>query len=320
MIFGLILIAILMSSRNNTRIVYMGTPEFAVPPLEELVEAGYSIPAVITVADKPAGRGRKLKESAVKTCALKHGLKVLQPTNLKDPAFVQELKSLEADIFVVVAFRMLPELVWSMPPLGTFNLHGSLLPKFRGAAPIHWAIINGEKVSGLTTFLLDKRIDTGGTLLQIEHPITSGMTTGELHDELMSLGPDLVIRTVKGLVEGTLRPKSQNEELATHAPKLNKENSRLDFSKYPKSLVQQILGLNPFPGAYYGEFKFLNAQVCSRSNPSNQPVLSVINRRLYLDYPLGSIEIIEIKPNGKKKMDAKSFINGLKVALLPLDS
>lgn len=298
----------------------MGTPEFAVPPLEALVEAGYSIPAVITVADKPAGRGRKLKESAVKTCALKHGLNVLQPTNLKDPAFVQELKSLEADIFVVVAFRMLPEMVWSMPPLGTFNLHGSLLPKFRGAAPIHWAIINGEKVSGLTTFLLDKRIDTGGTLLQIEHPITTGMTTGELHDELMSLGPDLVIRTVKGLVEGTLRPKSQNEELATHAPKLNKENSRLNFSKYPKNLVQQILGLNPVPGAYYGEFKFLNAQVCSRSNPSNQPVLSVINRRLYLDYPLGSIEIIEIKPNGKKKMDAKSFINGLKVALLPLDS
>ena len=298
----------------------MGTPEFAVPPLEALVEAGYSIPAVITVADKPAGRGRKLKESAVKTCALKHGLKVMQPTNLKDPDFVQELESLQADIFVVVAFRMLPEMVWAMPPLGTFNLHGSLLPKFRGAAPIHWAIINGEKVSGLTTFLLDKRIDTGGTLLQIEHPITTGMTTGELHDELMLLGPDLVIRTVKGLVEGTLRPKSQNEELATHAPKLNKENSRLDFSKYPKNLVQQVLGLNPFPGAYYGEFKFLNAQVCSRSNPSDEPVLCVMNRRLYLDYPLGSIEITEIKPNGKKKMDAKSFINGLKVAVLPLDS
>ena len=297
----------------------MGTPEFAVPPLEALVEAGYSIPAVVTVADKPAGRGRKLKESAVKVCALKHGLKVMQPTNLKDPTFIQDLESLEADVFVVVAFRMLPEVVWAMPPLGTFNLHGSLLPKFRGAAPIHWAIINGEKVSGLTTFLLDKRIDTGGTLLQIEHPITTGMTTGELHDELMSLGPDLVIKTLEGLVEGTLRPKSQNDENATHAPKINKENSRLDFSKYPMNLVQQVLGLNPFPGAYYGEFKFLSAQVCSRSNPSNQPVLRVINRRLYLDYPLGSIEIIEIKPNGKKKMDAKSFINGLKVAVLPLD-
>ena len=298
----------------------MGTPEFAVPPLEALVEAGYSIPAVITVADKPAGRGRKLKESAVKTCALKHGLKVMQPTNLKDPTFVQNLESLEADVFIVVAFRMLPEMVWAMPPLGTFNLHGSLLPKFRGAAPIHWAIINGEKVSGLTTFLLDKRIDTGGTLLQIEHPITTGMTTGELHDELMSLGPDLVVKTVEGLVEGTLSPQSQNDENATHAPKINKENSRLDFSKYPMNLVQQVLGLSPFPGAYYGEFKFLSAQVCSRSNPSNQPVLRVINRRLYLDYPLGSIEITEIKPNGKKKMNAKSFINGLKVAVLPLDS
>ena len=298
----------------------MGTPEFAVPPLEALVKTGYTIPAVITVADKPAGRGRKLKESAVKVCALKHGLKVMQPTNLKDPTFIQDLESLEADIFVVVAFRMLPEMVWSMPPLGTFNLHGSLLPKFRGAAPIHWAIINGENVSGLTTFLLDKRIDTGGTLLQVEHPIFSGMTTGELHDELMSLGPDLVIKTVEGLVEGTLIPISQNNEHATHAPKLNKENSRLDFSKNPMNLVQQVLGLNPFPAAYYGEFKFLNAQVCSRSNPSDEPVLCVTNRRLYLDYPLGSIEITEIKPNGKKRMDAKSFINGLKVAVLPLNS
>ena len=298
----------------------MGTPELAVPPLEALVKTGYTIPAVITVADKPAGRGRKLKESAVKVCALKHGLKVMQPTNLKDPTFIQDLESLEADIFVVVAFRMLPEMVWSMPPLGTFNLHGSLLPKFRGAAPIHWAIINGENVSGLTTFLLDKRIDTGGTLLQVEHPIFSGMTTGELHDELMSLGPDLVLKTVEGLVEGTLIPISQNNEHATHAPKLNKENSRLDFSKNPMNLVQQVLGLNPFPAAYYGEFKFLNAQVCSRSNPSDEPVLCVTNRRLYLDYPLGSIEITEIKPNGKKRMDAKSFINGLKVAVLPLNS
>ena len=309
-----------MSSRTNTRIVYMGTPEFAVPPLEALVQAGYSIPAVITVADKPAGRGRKLKESAVKACAVKHGLKVMQPINLKDPVFVQELESLDADLFIVVAFRMLPEKVWSMPPLGTFNLHGSLLPKYRGAAPIHWAIINGEKVSGLTTFLLDKKIDTGGTLLQIEHPISSGMTTGELHDELMSLGPDLVIKTVKGLLKGTLRPKSQNDEHATHAPKLYKENSRLDFSKDTVDLVQQILGLNPFPGAYFGDYKFLNARVCPHSNPSDQPLLRVINRCLYLDYPLGSIEIIEIKPNGKKKMDAKSFINGLKVAILPLNS
>ena len=308
-----------MSSRTNTRIVYMGTPEFAVPPLEALIEAGYTIPAVITVADKPAGRGRKLRESPVKVCAVRNGLKVLQPTNLKDEDFVTELRSLNADLFIVVAFRMLPEIVWSMPALGTFNLHGSLLPKYRGAAPIHWAIINGDRLTGLTTFLLDKKIDTGGTLLQIEHPIKDGMTTGELHNELMSLGPELVLNTVEGLVSGTLSPIAQNNELATHAPKLNKDNSKLNLSKTPDELAQQILGLNPFPGSYYGNFKFMKARVCSRMHASENPVLRVSEKRLFLDYPLGSVEIIEIKPNGKKNMDAKSFINGLKVAVLPLD-
>ena len=319
MIFGSILIATLMSSRTNTRIVYMGTPEFAVPPLEALIEAGYIIPAVITVADKPAGRGRKLRESAVKVCAVSNGLKVLQPTNLKDEDFITELRSLNADLFIVVAFRMLPEIVWSMPALGTFNLHGSLLPKYRGAAPIHWAIINGDHITGLTTFLLDKKIDTGGTLLQIEHPIKHGLTTGELHNELMSLGPELVLNTVRGLVTGSLIPKAQNNERATHAPKLNKDNSKLDFSKTPNELVQQILGLNPFPGSYYGDFKFMRARVCSLMQASEKPVLRVSEKRLFLDYPHGSVEIIEIKPNGKKNMDAKSFINGLKVAVLPLD-
>ncbi len=308
-----------MSSRTNTRIVYMGTPEFAVPPLEALIEAGYTIPAVITVADKPAGRGRKLRESAVKECAVSNGLKVLQPTNLKDEDFITELRSLNADLFIVVAFRMLPEIVWSMPALGTFNLHGSLLPKYRGAAPIHWAIINGDRITGLTTFLLDKKIDTGGTLLQIEHPIKHGLTTGELHNELMSLGPELVLNTVKGLVTGSLIPKAQNNERATHAPKLNKDNSKLDLSKTPDELVQQILGLNPFPGSYYGDFKFMRARVCSLMQASEKPVLRVSEKRLFLDYPHGSVEIIEIKPNGKKNMDAKSFINGLKVAVLPLD-
>ena len=319
MIFGSILIATLMSSRTNTRIVYMGTPEFAVPPLEALIEAGYTIPAVITVADKPAGRGRKLRESAIKVCAVRNGLMVLQPTNLKDEDFVTELRSLNADLFIVVAFRMLPEIVWSMPALGTFNLHGSLLPKYRGAAPIHWAIINGDRSTGLTTFLLDKKIDTGGTLLQIEHPIKDGMTTGELHNELMSLGPELVLNTVEGLVNGMISPKAQNNELATHAPKLSKDNSKLDLSRTPDELVQQILGLNPFPGSYYGDFKFMRARVSSSMLAAEKPVLRVFEKHLYLDYPLGSVEIIEIKPNGKKNMDAKSFINGLKVAVLPLD-
>ena len=297
----------------------MGTPEFAVPPLEALIEAGYTIPAVITVADKPAGRGRKLRESAVKVCAVSNGLKVLQPTNLKDEDFIAELRSLKADLFIVVAFRMLPEVVWSMPALGTFNLHGSLLPKYRGAAPIHWAIINGDRATGLTTFLLDKKIDTGGTLLQVEHPINEGMTTGELHNELMSLGPELVLNTVEGLVSGTLSPIAQNNELATHAPKLNKDNSKLDLTRSPSELTQQILGLNPFPGSYYGDFKFMRARVSSLGHASEKPVLRVSEKRLFLDYPHGSVEITEIKPNGKKNMDAKSFINGLKVAVLPLD-
>lgn len=318
MIFGSTLIAIPMSSIDKPRIVYMGTPEFAVPPLEALLNAGYEIPAVITVADKPAGRGRKLRESAVKECAVRNGLKVLQPTSLKDDVFIDELRLLNADLFIVVAFRMLPEIVWSMPPMGTFNLHGSLLPKYRGAAPIHWAIINGDQKSGLTTFLLDKEIDTGGILLQVELPIVSGMTTGQLHDELMALGPDLVLKTVEGLSIGNLKPQPQEEHLATHAPKLNKENSLLDFSKPPHALVQQILGLNPFPGAYYGDFKFMKAAPTERQKASNSPVLVVAEKKLYLDYRLGSIEIIEIKPNGKKNMDAKSFVNGLKVAVLPL--
>tara|TARA_B100000900_G_scaffold414901_1_gene442979 strand:+ start:1591 stop:2517 length:927 start_codon:yes stop_codon:yes gene_type:complete len=308
-----------MSSRTDTRIVYMGTPEFAVPPLEALIADGYTISAVITVVDKPAGRGRKLKQSAVKDCALKHRLNVLQPTNLKNPDFIEELKLLNADLFIVVAFRMLPEIIWSMPRLGTFNLHGSLLPKYRGAAPIHWAVINGDDTTGLTTFLLDKKIDTGSTLLQIEHSISAGMTTGELHNELMALGPDLVLKTVDGLLQGRLSPKPQDNMEATYAPKLNKSNSKLDFSKIPTDLVQQILGLNPFPGAYYGDFKFMRAQVSDRFHPCEYPILSVSEKRLFIDYPLGSVEIIEIKPNGKKNMNAKSFINGLKVAFLPLN-
>lgn len=306
------------SESNNPRIVYMGTPEFAVPPLEALINAAYEIVGVVTVADKPAGRGRKLQESAVKKCARKHDLNVLQPLNLKSDEFITALKALNADLFIVVAFRMLPEAVWSIPPFGTFNLHGSLLPKYRGAAPIHWAIINGETKSGLTTFLLDQKIDTGGILLQIEQNIQPGSTTGTLYKELMALGPDLVLRTAKGLLDGNLKPVSQNENNVSHAPKLNSDNTKLDLTKNPDELVQQILGLNPTPKAHYGGYKFLLARQTEEQNFSNKPVLSVRGRQLFLDYSLGSVEIFEIQPNGKKIMQAESFINGLKVAILPL--
>ena len=306
------------SESNNPRIVYMGTPEFAVPPLKALIKEGYEIVGVVTVADKPAGRGRKLKESAVKKCARKHDLNVLQPLNLKSDEFITALKALNADLFIVVAFRMLPEAVWSIPQSGTFNLHGSLLPKYRGAAPIHWAIINGETKSGLTTFLLDQKIDTGGIILQIEQNIQPGSTTGTLYKELMALGPDLVLRTAKGLLDGNLKPVSQNKNNVSHAPKLNTDNTKLDLTKNPDELVQQILGLNPTPKAHYGGYKFLLARQTEEHNFSNKPVLSVRGRQLFLDYSLGSVEIFEIQPNGKKIMQAESFINGLKVAILPL--
>ena len=306
------------SESNNPRIVYMGTPEFAVPPLEALIKEGYEIVGVVTVADKPAGRGRKLKESAVKKCARKHDLNVLQPLNLKSDEFITALKALNADLFIVVAFRMLPEAVWSIPQSGTFNLHGSLLPKYRGAAPIHWAIINGETKSGLTTFLLDQKIDTGGILLQIEQNIQPGSTSGTLYKELMALGPDLVLRTAKGLLDGNLKPVSQNENNVSHAPKLNTDNTKLDLTKNPDELVQQILGLNPTPKAHYGGYKFLLARQTEEQNFSNKPVLSVRGRQVFLDYSLGSGEIFEIQPKGKNIMQAESFINGLKVAILPL--
>lgn len=300
------------SEKTSLSIVYMGTPEFAVPPLEALLQTHHKVVGVITVADKPAGRGRKIQESAVKKCALHHGLPILQPANLKDEGFLSELQNLNADLFIVVAFRMLPKIVWNMPRLGTFNLHGSLLPKYRGAAPIHWAIINGDKETGLTTFLLDEKIDTGNILLQRTQAIEDGMTTGELHDALLPLGADMVVETADILASGDYKPLPQDESLASHAPKLNKENSRLDLSKTPIELMHQIHGLNPFPGAYFGDFKFFKAAPYSEKLICTEPKLVVLNKKLILTYELGSIQITELKPNGKRLMNDVDFINGMK--------
>lgn len=300
------------SEKTSLNIVYMGTPEFAVPPLEALLQTHHKVVGVITVADKPAGRGRKIQESAIKKCASNHDLHIMQPTNLKDEKFLAELASLEADLFIVVAFRMLPKVVWNMPRLGTFNLHGSLLPKYRGAAPIHWAVINGDKVTGLTTFLLDEKIDTGSILLQRTQSIEDGMTTGELHDALLPLGAEMVVQTTNMLAAGEYEPLPQDESLVSHAPKLNKENSRLDWSKTPQDLAHQIHGLNPFPGAYYGEYKFFKAAPYSETITSTEPKLVVINKMLMLTYALGSVQIIQLKPNGKRLMNAVDFINGMK--------
>jgi len=296
---------------DNVSIVYMGTPEFAVPPLQALVSAGYDVKAVVTVADKPSGRGRKLTPSAVKQASLDLGIPVLQPTSLKEEEFLKELDALQADLFVVVAFRMLPKEVWGKPKLGTFNLHGSLLPQLRGAAPIHWAIINGLKETGLTTFLIDEQIDTGNILLQERLTIEPHWNTGVLHDALLPIGAQLVVDTVQGLVQGSLTPQVKNDQEATHAPKLTKDNTRLDFTLPPASLVQLIKGLCPFPSAYYGDYKFLDAALCEQQNPSLEPLLRVSQKHLFLDYALGSVEITKIKPAGKRAMSSSDYINGL---------
>lgn len=236
------------------RIIYMGTPEFAVAPLDKLIQAGYPIAAVVTVPDKPSGRGLKIRQSDVKKYALDARLPVLQPVSLKDPVFLEELSSFNADLFIVVAFRMLPKVVWGMPPMGTFNLHGSLLPQYRGAAPINWAVINGENRTGVTTFMIDEKIDTGEILLQTSCGIEPQETAGSLHDKLMVLGADLVIETVKGLETGKLVPRKQEcplsgEQPLREAPKLTKELCRIRWDKSAEEIDRLVRGLSPYPAA-----------------------------------------------------------------------
>ena len=240
---------------RNTRIVYMGTPEFSVGPLEALIKNGYHVTGVVTVPDKPSGRGLKVNESAVKKYAVEHGLPLLQPEKLKDEAFLKDLAAWKADLFVVVGFRMLPEVVWSMPKLGTFNLHAALLPQYRGAAPINWAVINGENISGVTTFMIDKKMDTGGIILRSECRVEPTDTAGTLHDKLMELGSGLVIETVEGLVQKNVelrvqRSFIQGSELLKPAPKLSRELQHIDWNDTTKHVYNLIRGLSPYPGAY----------------------------------------------------------------------
>ena len=239
---------------KNTRIVFMGTPEFAVPSLEKIFRMQVmNIVAVITAPDKPSGRGMQINESAVKKYALSKNLKILQPEKLKAPEFIEELKSLKADLQIVVAFRMLPEIVWNMPPMGTINLHASLLPQYRGAAPINWAIINGEKETGVTTFKLQHEIDTGNILLQKKIPIRPDETAGELHDEMMEAGASLLLQTIDELIKGSLKetpqPQQQNNILH-HAPKIFTETCEINWEKSADDIYNLIRGLSPYPAAF----------------------------------------------------------------------
>tara|TARA_B110000503_G_scaffold128442_1_gene199510 strand:- start:296 stop:1240 length:945 start_codon:yes stop_codon:yes gene_type:complete len=303
---------------KDLRIVFMGTPDFAVTILKHLVENNYNIVGVITAADKPAGRGRKLNESAVKKYANAKELNILQPKNLKNTAFHQELEDLKADLQIVVAFRMLPEAVWKMPKLGTFNLHASLLPAYRGAAPIHWAIINGETKTGVTTFFIDDKIDTGEIILQKEIAINSDETVGSLHDKLMFLGADLVTKTVDLISEGNITTKKQPELEEKSAPKLNPENTKIDWTDSLDTVYNKIRGLNPFPAAWTSiknEEEEITAKIYAVRKEINEHQYKVgkiitSKKELKVAVKKGFIVIEEIKVSGKKKMDAKSLLNG----------
>lgn len=296
----------------------MGTPDFAVNSLRALVEANYRIVGVITAPDRPAGRGRKLNESAVKKYATSQGLNILQPTNLKDPDFCKLLKDLEADLQVVVAFRMLPKQVWSMPKLGTFNLHASLLPEYRGAAPINWAIINGELKTGVTTFFINEEIDTGSVILQKEVEIAQDMSAGDLHDILMQLGSTAVIETVELIKKGSLKTIPQNEGNYKPAPKLNKENCRINWTKSKIEIFNHIRGLSPYPGAWCIldndqkriELKVYKTKILNESHELDPGTIVASKKNLKVAVENGFIEILDLKLAGKKRMDTKSLLNG----------
>ena len=328
-----------MNETQSIRIVFMGTPEFAVASLDALVKAGFNVVGVITAPDKPAGRGMKLTESAVKKYAVEHNLNVLQPEKLKNPVFLETLKSLQADVQVVVAFRMLPEVVWNMPPMGTINVHGSLLPQYRGAAPINWAVINGEKETGVTTFKLKHEIDTGDILLQDSFPIGDDETAGEVHDHMKEVGAALLVKTLRGLVDGTLKEKPQlstiNYQLSTlhHAPKIFTETCKIDFSKSVEEVHNLIRGLSPFPTAYtelngkmlkvYRSKKEAHIDRGAQSDLNNdiQNVQSgetvptdafETDGKTFLKFCCanGYVHFLEIQLEGKKKMMIDEFLRG----------
>ena len=308
-------------TKQDLRIVFLGTPDFASESLKALVEGGYNVVAAVTMPDKPAGRGHHMITSAVKDYALSVGLPVLQPERLKAPEFLEQLAALKADLFIVVAFRMLPEVVWTMPPLGTFNLHGSLLPRYRGAAPINWAVINGDKETGVTTFFLKHEIDTGDLILQESISIGEDENVGSVYDRLMVLGANLVTRTVDLIIDSvnTGKPvptKSQNEILsagqlpaeALGAPKIFKETCEIDLSKTAREVKNFVRGLSPYPAAWtnlhVGNHVFENAKIYEVQTVDHPTPLCLKAADGYLD-------ILSLQVPGKKRLNAKDFLNGL---------
>ncbi len=309
---------------RKTRIVYFGTPEFAASQLEAILTAGYDVAAVVTMPDKPAGRGQKIQFSEVKKAALEHDLPLLQPEKLRDPQFLEQLASFDADLFIVVAFRMLPSVVWQMPRLGTFNLHASLLPQYRGAAPINFAIINGENETGLTTFFLNEEIDKGAVIMRETVKIRPNETAGELHDELMLLGNKVVVETIKKIKDGNVQALEQNElskgETLKSAPKISREFCRIDWNKDLQSVYNHIRGLSPYPAAHTKlisaegntiEMKVFAAEM-EACQPHLEPGAIVTDNKKSLKVTLrdGFLHLTEVQQAGKKRMSVSDFLRG----------
>lgn len=309
-----------LAPMSAPRIVFLGTPDFAVASLDAILQAGFEVVGAVTAPDRPAGRGMRLTPSAVKEFALRHGLRVLQPERLKAPAFLDELRSLRADLQVVVAFRMLPEAVWAMPPMGTVNLHGSLLPRYRGAAPIQHAVMNGEHGTGVTTFLLKHEIDTGDLLLQEPIAIGDEETAGELHDRMKAIGADLLVRTIRGLAEGTLVPvpqESLQEDDLPRAPKIRSEDCRIDWTLPVRRVHNLVRGLSPSPGAFT-EWQGKTLKIF-RSRPEecavDAPPGSMVTdgrRSFRFACPDGWLHVLELQAEGRRRMPVEEFLKGFR--------
>lgn len=305
---------------KRLKIVFFGTPEFAVESLDRIIRDGHDVAAVVTPPDKPAGRGHKLLQSDVKKYALEKGIPVLQPEKLRDPDFIEELRSLNADVFTVIAFRMLPEVVWSMPPMGTFNLHGSLLPRYRGAAPINRAVMNGDAETGVTTFFLSHDIDTGNIIFRERLPIAPDENAGSVHDRMMTLGAKVVSRTLEAIAEGTAPSLPQNEEEACPAPKIFREDCRIDWALTARHIHNHIRGLAPYPCAWSTleeqtgkpvETKILKAIISTDDISGATPgEIRILDGRMLAKCGQGTIEILSLKPAGKKEMEASAFLRG----------
>lgn len=317
-----------MNDKRQLRIVFFGTPEFAVESLKALYEGGYNIVGIVTMPDKIGGRGHKLIQSPVKEFGVTNNIPVLQPTNLKSPEFVEELRNLNADLQIVIAFRMMPEVVWSMPKLGTFNLHASLLPMYRGAAPINRAVMNGEKQTGVTTFFLKQEIDTGDVIQQVAVPIEITDNVGIVHDKLMNLGAKLVIETVDAIINGTVKPIAQDKMITkdlipTPAPKIFKEDCKIDWSKPSMDVYNQIRGLSPYPAAWSSfidnqgnehQFKVFETSLPKISASTLTPGTVVADKHtMSIACKDGTIEIKSIQLSGKKRISTEELLRGYDV-------